>query len=708
MTFRNKDGDTSMVKIDNRTRKMIMILIEKQVIGYPFLQRNYSVNQNQIDYTIDKINQFLYAKELPSIVSDGKKIRLPEESKAYFLESFLNDNFFTYYEMSTKERRKYILLTLFYYPKDYLSVNHFLDALKIGKTTFMSDLRKLQTELVQYDITISYSRKDGYKLTGQELLIRYSLFRMILEDVMSRDDDFMYRYFFYNEKIDLMDGYDDYLAQLLIEYDIELVENRLIEFKYIFIFLYPRMDLNAFSLNHTLSNNELSKMKEFKFAEKVLNDVGVINKNETLYLCGWILGMALGNGSESDHGNVVIVDLVERIVNRFELLSGILFKDKVSVIKQLYSHFRQTYFRMLFQLPIINPMQSKILEKYKDLYQIVKETLKPISDSFAAKLPDEEVAFLTIHFASLIKNSDEYLIKQKVGVIVCPNGIGSSAIIYNELKEIFPSFILLGPIETSELYSFNQSYDVIFTTKPNFQLYSLKKPVFVVNPIMSHEERTQLLFDVNNETSANMSTMNVEGLMQLIERHSNVLNEVALRSSLENYVQEAYTATLVDAEDNPIPDNIPTLLDMIRPEFIQLNKKARSWEEAFYLAANPMIQMNVITRTYVDSIIQQTKTEGAYMVIFDKVALPHTVPEAGAKKLGMGITTLSSEVNILGNVPVKYIFTLSALDSKQHLNAMTQFIALLESEDFFYVLDNEEDPLFVFQWITEFCGKSSS
>ncbi len=58
---------------------------------------------------------------------------------------------------------------------------------------------------------------------------------------------------------------------------------------------------------------------------------------------------------------------------------------------------------MLFRLPIINPMQEKIFEKYNDLYQIVKETLRPISDSFDSKLPDEEVAFLTMHFALLIK-----------------------------------------------------------------------------------------------------------------------------------------------------------------------------------------------------------------------------------------------------------------------------------------------------------------
>ncbi|WP_438735206.1 BglG family transcription antiterminator [Enterococcus sp. AZ141] len=693
-----------MVKIDYRTRKMMMALIEKPTISYDYLQRNYSMNRTQIEYTIDKINQFLSAQKLPLSVNKESVIRLPEKSKEYLLESFLRERMFKYYEMSSKERGKYIFLTLFYYEKDYLSVNHFLDALKIGKTTFMSDLRKLQAELHGYDISISYSRKEGYHLAGDELMIRYALFRMILEDVTSKDDDFIYRYFIHNERIQLADEQDTYLSLLLEKHAIELVENRLIELNYILIFLYPRMGLNEFNLKPFSNDHELVKMKEYRFAEEVLENAGVMNSIEKNYLCGWVLGMALGNEKEWLQGNLVIIDLVERIVERFELLSGIRFKDKHSVIKQLYSHFRPTYFRMLFRLPIINPMQEKIFEKYNDLYQIVKETMRPISDSFDSKLPDEEVAFLTMHFALLIRNSEEYMVQQKVGVVVCPNGIGSSAIIYNELKEIFPSFILLGPIETSELHSFDQSYDIIFTTKPNFQLYPLKKPIFVVNPIMSYEERTQLFLDVKFETSTSIkpNTVTIDGLMQVIQQYSTVTSESALRHHLEKFVQESCSPTAsIMSQKEKKPKEPAMLLDMMRPELIQLNKKARTWEEAFYLAANPLIERKIITRNYIDSIIQQTRSEGAYMVIVDQVALPHTVPEAGAKKLGMGLTTLESEVYVLGTIPVKYIFTLSALDSKQHLNAMTQFITLIESKDFFRELEKHECPETAYHWFAE-------
>ena len=43
---------------------------------------------------------------------------------------------------------------LFYYESDYLSVNHFLSALRVGKTTFMADMKKLEKELSLSMITM--------------------------------------------------------------------------------------------------------------------------------------------------------------------------------------------------------------------------------------------------------------------------------------------------------------------------------------------------------------------------------------------------------------------------------------------------------------------------------------------------------------------------------------------------------------------------
>ena len=70
-------------------------------------------------------------------------------------------------------------------------------------------------------------------------------------------------------------------------------------------------------------------------------------------------------------------------------------------------------------------------------------------------------------------------------------------------------------------------------------------------------------------------------------------------------VNPAYSATLGE-ERKPV-----ALIDMLNPQYILTNIKVRSWEEAFYLAATPLIKDQVISRGYIDTIIQNVRKEGS-------------------------------------------------------------------------------------------------
>ena len=88
------------------------------------------------------------------------------------------------------------------------------------------------------------------------------------------------------------------------------------------------------------------------------------------------------------------------------------------------------------------------------------------------------------------------------------------------------------------------------------------------------------------------------------------------------------------------------------------------------------------------------------MVIMDKVALPHASPEDGANKIGLTITALSQSVWI-GEKEIKYLFTLSAIDRKQHLGAIAELMKLIENPDFFNMLDISQSPDEVLSYITK-------
>lgn len=688
-------------KIDQRTRQVLIKMIEKPIIPQRNLTGQLNLSRVQVDYVITKINESLSDEGLPPVYFDGNNYHLSEASRLFFVDFFSSDHVYRYYEMDIEERKKYIYLMLFYHYEEYLSVNHFLGVLDIGKTTFINDLKKVEKELESLDIQIKYNRKKGYYLAGNESVLRYQLMKMVLEDLRSDNGSFLWDYFLFNEGTIQKEKVFRQIAAELEHYSIVLVENRLLEFSYMLIFLLPHLSKEWSEFYERYNFQKFYQMKEYSFSRSLLAKFSIDNPYAILYICGWMLGMAIGDADEEAPDSSIISELVERIFDRFERLSGIRFKDKKTVKKQVYSHFRPAYYRLFFHLPIINPLSKKIIQEYPDLFQIVKETMKPIENLFGTMIPDEEISFLTIHFASLIDNNDEYQVKRKVGIIVCPNGIGSSAIIYNELKNLFPDMIFIGPIETNEIYQKKQDYDMIFTTVPNMRLYSLKKPVYTVNPIMTIDEKYNLVQEIQNGPGNLSGDYQFEELFAIIDRFTIIKDEIGLRKELKRRLKQPRIYNSEDILPSVSDKDELSLTDILSPAFIQLNLATNSWEEAFYVAATPLIEAEIVSRRYIDKIIQTTYEEGPYMVISDHVALPHARPEDGAKEVGLGITVLKEPIKILGKTPMKYIFTLAAVDSKRHLTALAELVALIDRPDFFNMLDSVSSKEAAYQWIAD-------
>ena len=690
-----------MYKIDQRTRQVLIKMIEKPIIPQRNLTGQLNLSRVQVDYVITKINESLSDEGHPPVYFDGNNYHLSEASRLFFVDFFSSDHVYRYYEMDIEERKKYIYLMLFYHYEEYLSVNHFLGVLDIGKTTFINDLKKVEKELESLDIQIKYNRKKGYYLAGNESVLRYQLMKMVLEDLRSDNGSFLWDYFLFNEGTIQKEKVFRQIAAELEHYSIVLVENRLLEFSYMLIFLLPHLSKEWSEFYERYNFQKFYQMKEYSFSRSLLAKFSIDNPYAILYICGWMLGMAIGDADEEAPDSSIINELVERIFDRFERLSGIRFKDKKTVKKQVYSHFRPAYYRLFFHLPIINPLSKKIIQEYPDLFQIVKETMKPIENLFGTMIPDEDISFLTIHFASLIDNNDEYQVKRKVGIIVCPNGIGSSAIIYNELKNLFPDMIFIGPIETNEIYQKKQDYDMIFTTVPNMRLYSLKKPVYTVNPIMTIDEKYNLVQEIQNGPGNLSGDYQFEELFAIIDRFTTIKDEIGLRKELKRRLKQPRIYNSEDILPSVSDKDELSLTDILSPAFIQLNLATNSWEEAFYVAATPLIEAEIVSRRYIDKIIQTTYEEGPYMVISDHVALPHARPEDGAKEVGLGITVLKEPIKILGKTPMKYIFTLAAVDSKKHLTALAELVALIDRPDFFNMLDSVSSKEAAYQWIAD-------
>ena len=257
-----------------------------------------------------------------------------------------------------------------------------------------------------------------------------------------------------------------------------------------------------------------------------------------------------------------------------------IIKNTEEIFIQLYSHFRPAYYRLLFKLPIFNPVCDKVKEEYPELYQLVEQTMKPFNIILGEEIPAGEIAYLTMHFSTIYSGKKGVNIaKQKTALVVCSNGIGSSAILYNELTSMFPELHFLSPIDSSKLSDFSEKVDIIFATNYLENIPNINIPIIHVSPVMSIAERYQVMREVYMQLGSGfLKKTNVDVVMDIISKHADIQNRDALYNELINYFSE------IDNISNKDKENELHLLDMVRENIIRLNIEAENWEEAVRLS----------------------------------------------------------------------------------------------------------------------------
>ena len=684
---------------------LMKFLSKKSFITLADLENSLEMTRRQAKYRIQKLNDLLKEEEVPPILvssSATKDIVVSDDTKKV-INSLLKDiDQNDVYYLSKKERLIYMYLMLFI-NKAHLTLNDFIDSLQVSRSTVLLDLKELTQTLEELNIHIKNDRKRGYYLVGSEMEIRRFMMKNVIYTLADEDNNKVFDIFINDFYLDDFNYSKIYISNLAKKHKIRFVENRLIEFIYIFIFLNTRMQNEKYSSDEIvglMDIDAMSYMKEYKFSYELLkkyNTTENITKADVNYIAAWILGISFGDINEDTKDCVLISDLIGKMMTRFESLSGVHYKNTEEIFIQLYSHFRPAYYRLLFKLPIFNPVCDKVKEEYPELYQLVEQTMKPFNIILGEEIPAGEIAYLTMHFSTIYSGKKGVNIaKQKTALVVCSNGIGSSAILYNELTSMFPELHFLSPIDSSKLSDFSEKVDIIFATNYLENIPNINIPIIHVSPVMSIAERYQVMREVYMQLGSGfLKKTNVDVVMDIISKHADIQNRDALYNELINYFSE------IDNISNKDKENELHLLDMVRENIIRLNIEAENWEEAVRLSYEPLLENGFITQKYIDETVRIMNSVGPYVVITKHTALLHTKPESGALSCAMGIGVLKNPINFgsAEHDPIKYVFSLSAIDNHTHLCAMAELLELFNDDKFFMFLDTANDSEEVIEYI---------
>lgn len=688
--------------MDKEIVSILQILLNSTLVTTKGLQEETNSSKRQVTYRLDKINDLFKTKRVPLIsLGANKDIIVPKETKDVIKE-ILEKNYSknTYY-FSKNERLLYIYLMLFINMED-VSINHFIDSLKVSRSTVNLDFKDLIPDLEKKGIEIKNNRTNGYYLVGSEMEIRRVLIKNIIETLSNEESSRVFDIFIEEYKLDSFEKAKKIISKLVKKHQITFVENRLVEFIYIFIFLKARMLSKKVIISEYIDIPNIAvmnSMKEYKFAEELLelyDSKDKIKSHDVMYISAWILGISVGNDEDDTKDRSVISEIVHKMMTKFEYLSGVYYISKEKIFKQLYSHFRPAYYRLLFKLPVYNPLCEKVKEEYRLVYRIVSNAMKEFCGLFGEEIQEEELAYLTMHFAAIFSNKKEFdILRKRTALIVCSNGVGSSAILHAELTSLFPELHFLPPLESSKLENFVGSVDIVFTTNYKAEGLEIDAPVIKVSPVMTQKEKYKITREVYIQLGdIFLRQPKIDEVMDIIKKYAKVTSESMLSSELLSYFTQIENFTSKGEEGL-------MLSDITNETLVKLNVPAKDWEDAIRQSASVLVENNKVTEAYVDAMVNTAKESGPYIVITKHVALPHARPEAGSKEISIGIATLETPVEFGNddNDPVKYVFCLSAIDNNSHLRAMSELVELFEMDEFFRTLDNAKDPKEVIDFI---------
>lgn len=657
------------------------------------LESKFLLTRRQITYSIKKINDLLSDSEELIKVS-GNELRINGQAEKHLQNYLLKMEFFSDVYHSKENRRLMILLTLSC-SLEYLSIDHLILMLDSSRSTVVGDLKEVKQQLRRNDINVEYTRVRGYYLSGDEANIRYMVMKTIIT-FLHQDNGELFLESYLKKQFSI--DYSKFESKILAaskQHQISFFENKFKEFTYCFILLIQRFKQKGFQ---RINSDFIDKQSnEYQFSLDICEYFDIERIENIYYIAAWILGLSTGNIHSATSDRSMIKKIVQRLIARFESLSGIRFLDREAVTRRLYEHFRPTYYRLFYHLPIINPLTPKIKKEYSETYALVNEAIRPLQPLFKRDLPADEIAFLTVHFAAAFEEQEEQ-VKRNRGLILCPNGIGTSIILQKELESLFPSIEFFVQDYHKELQT--DHFDIVFTTTITPNILSINIPFIVVNPIMTAKEKFELIGRV-------YGLLNDESLLDPML--ADALKVVKKYVTSEQYEKiENELLILADTNHSKIVieegGEYPLLSEITNKNLVKLQVEAADWEEAIRNSTDVLVSTGVAEPSYIDGMIQTTKETGPYIVITKHVALPHARPESGAKKIGISIATLKTPV-VFGNKendPVKYIFGLSALDNQTHLTAMSELAELLDQKAFYQILDNAEKPEEVIDFITNF------
>lgn len=350
-----------------------------------------------------------------------------------------------------------------------------------------------------------------------------------------------------------------------------------------------------------------------------------------------------------------------------------LFSDK-DLVQAMSIHAKAMVARAKLGIAARNPMLDQIKSQFSELYQDCASALSDILAPYGLTASDDEVGYFATYVgAALERLKKQPAISRKTrAAVVCGAGIGTASFLSRALSNEYPHMEVVALLSARDCQSYDYAgVDLVLSTVD--MPFVLPRPVLRVSPMLTRSD-IRLIDAFLNPVSASCTESSAAKILEIVEKTCDIRDRNVLEQELKELLEPKPSYIL------PKPEGFMTLVQLMERGEIQTGISAKSWEDAVWIAARPLLDDGRMTERYIQQVFDMAKRYGQHGVILAPLCTPHAEPDISNKASISVVTTSDDVVVSMGGdeVRLNVIMLLCLQTPVAHAVALDELFSLVD------------------------------
>ncbi len=493
-----------------------------------YICRRNAISRRTFYYDLKGVNAWLQSQKMGQIQLENGRCQVSRET-AQVLEDIIRDNHVGYF-MSVEERK--IMMALYIgLAEEKMRIQQFCQLFDISKNTVLSDIRQIREEVATRQIQLESDGSRGYRFTGNEYAIRNYLYRQFKKSRSVRTSQYIRD--FVNAQMGHNNGkapgevdYWQCLRECLMIYE-DKVHTSIVEADtegcvFVLAVAYLRyVHHQDFHINLT-KGQELAETNVYQgvvyLFEKLQEYISLqVSQEELYYVTLNFLAMQNFDLSQEGSCSPRMMAFTQQFLDNLQNTGRVVFRNPQELLARLANHMAPLLYRVEYGIQVENPLLDEVKTAYQEAFSLVRTGMEITSPYIAAKITEEELAYLAIYIADGVRpEKKEKTPSSNRILVVCAEGVATALLVRDQLENLFGSTYVyeLSSIKNIQEKRLEDYVLVVSTIRsPLLEDRAVHVSMFVT------EENKRMILDRLNKEQVHMKGT-LQEIMDLIQKYT--------------------------------------------------------------------------------------------------------------------------------------------------------------------------------------------